>query len=1078
MIKTRNLFFIVALLVSFVANAQQTLIYAHDDADFKKAMELLEKEKFAAAQRKLKKVYDRITEPHSEIKMEAEFYIAFCALELFNKDAEYLFEKFIDHHPQSPKVREAKYQLGRFSYRKKRWSTTIKWFEQVDENDLELENLPEFNFKYGYALFKKKELEEAQKKFYRAKELESDYKVPAIFYYAHIEYSQGKYETAYKSFKSLEGNEAFGPIVPYYITQILYLQKKYEELIVYGGLFLDSASTKRAPEIARLVGEGYYHLGDFKKSINYFEQFIEKSSDVDSMAYFQLGYSYYKEQDFGKALVNFQNAADNDSPTGQLSLYYIGDCYLKTGNKKGARSAFRFASKNDHDLEVTENALFNYAKLSFELDIDPYHESIIALENFINKYPNSGNVDKARKYLLNVYLNTKNYQRAIDALEQIQDKNMDLKYAYQKIAYYRGVQVFNQEQIGYKNKDNSNYIKSIFFFQKSLKYPEDPEIVALSHYWEAEAYYRLGRYKESLESYTAFKNSKGSILLDEYDEVDYQIGYALLRQRAYGPAITSFRTYTDKNKGVSSEKVNDALLRTGDAYLILSNKLRDDSKKNELIHAVNYYKKAIKVGFREVDYAYFQLGQAYQLLNQYELEAEAFENLIFNYPESKWIDDAKYKAGFVYFEHLEKYDLAFKYFDDIVNNHPNNIPLVQQSLNHIGNIKKIKGELEEALKTFEKSVLLNPKTMYAKEALGFHELICTYKLNDVRRYNDFRGTTGLPDVSKGKKDTLFFEAAKSSYINNDYPKAIVNFNTYLGQFSDGVFSNTAYYMLAECYFNQNDKNSALVNYEKVIEAPFGDYTEESLLKSATINMENENWSKAVSRFLLLAEKSEFEKYLKEAQVGLMNAYNKLEDHENTAKYAQLVEENTSVKVPSLKFQASLLLGNSKMKSFEYEEALKAYKRTVAGTQKVMAAEAQYNIAYIYYLQEKYDSSQAAITKLLKELGVYQHWASKGFILLSDIYVKKLDYFQAKYILNTVIENHDGADLITVAKEKLQNIKELEAAKLNVKKAEEVEVNIGVQPDGNAELFDVEEETEELLDSLPAIITPLDTTETE
>ena len=41
------------------------------------------------------------------------------------------------------------------------------------------------------------------------------------------------------------------------------------------------------------------------------------------------------------------------------------------------------------------------------------------------------------------------------------------------------------------------------------------------------------------------------------------------------------------------------------------------------------------------DYGYFQLGQAYKLLNEYELEAEAFENLIFDFPESKYIDDAK-----------------------------------------------------------------------------------------------------------------------------------------------------------------------------------------------------------------------------------------------------------------------------------------------------------------------------------------------------------------------------------------------------------------------------------------------------
>ena len=134
--------------------------------------------------------------------------------------------------------------------------------------------------------------------------------------------------------------------------------------------------------------------------------------------------------------------------------------------------------------------------------------------------------------------------------------------------------------------------------------------------------------------------------------------------------------------------MKDALLRTGDAYLILSNSLSGAAQQNELIHAVKYYKKAVSFGKRETDYGYFQLGQAYKLLNEYELEAEAFENLIFDFPESKYIDDAKFKAGDVYFERLRKYDIAKKYFNDIVTNYTNNVPLVQQSYNKLANIAR------------------------------------------------------------------------------------------------------------------------------------------------------------------------------------------------------------------------------------------------------------------------------------------------------------------------------------------------------------------------------------------------------
>lgn len=1077
--KAKFLVLVFLMLVHFITEAQKTLVYAHEDADFREALELFQNEKFTIAQRKFKKIYDRIEAPHSEIKMNAEYYVALCALELFNKDAEYLFIKFIDHHPQSPKVRRARYLLGIYNYRKHRWSSTIKWFEQVDENDLEATELPEFRFKYGYSLFKKKKFEEAKKLFYEAKQSEGDFTVPASFYYAHLEYKDGKYETAYKGFKALEDDAAFGPVVPYYITQILYLQKKYEDLVVFGSLFLDSASTKRAPEIARLVGEGYYHLGDYNKSVEYFEIFLDKASDIDTLAYYQLGYSYYKNGVYGKALKNFQKSADNVSETGQLSLYYIGDCYIKVGNKTAARTAFRFASKNDHTLSVTENALFNYAKLSFELDIDPYHESIVALEKFIEKYPKSANVDKARKYLLNVYLNTKNYQRAIDALEKIEDKNLDLKYAYQKIAYYRGIQVFNNVKIGYNKKSQSNYIKSIYFFEKSLKYPEDQEIVSLSHYWKAEAYYRLGKYPAALQAFEKFKATTSSIVLPEYKEVDYQIGYTHLRMKDYGAAIRSFRTFEGKAKVKNTLKVNDAYLRIGDSYLILSNNLDHAARKNELIHATNYYKKAIALELKEVDYAYYQLGQSYRLLNKYELVADAYESLIFQFPTSNWIDDAKYNAGFVYFEHLERYDLAAKYFNDIVKNHQNNVPLVQQSLNHIGNIKKIGGDYEGALSTFEQSVLLDPRTKFASEALNSHEVVSTYKLQDVTRYNEFRDQTGLPSVSEGKKDSLYFEQAKASYLEVDYPKAILNFNTYVKQYPSGVFINSANFMLAECYFESKQKELSLPFYERVIEAPYGENTEIALMKSAAINMEQKNYQKAIARFLLLEEKAEFDVSAKKAQVGLMTAYNAIEDHENTGKYAKIVEAN-AIENNTVKFQASLLLGNSLLRSYQLDSALLAYKRTVAGTQKVMAAEAQYNIAYIYYVQEKYELSEGAISKLLQDLSVYQDWAAKGFILLGDIYVKKNDFFQAKFAYNTVISNHDGIEIVNIAKKHLQDLEELEKAGLVKKEKEDFDVKIGADSAEDQKLFEEQiEENVEVQDTLEINnVSPSDSTITK
>jgi len=51
---------------------------------------------------------------------------------------------------------------------------------------------------------------------------------------------------------------------------------------------------------------------------------------------------------------------------------------------------------------------------------------------------------------------------------------------------------------------------------------------------------------------------------------------------------------------------------------------------------------------------------------------------------------------------------------------------------------------------------------------------------------------------------------------------------------------------------------------------------------------------------------------------------------------------------------------------------------------------------------------------------------KGFILLSDIYVKEKDYFQAKATLQSIIDNYEKDDgILDICKMKLKEVENLE-----------------------------------------------------
>ena len=97
------------------------------------------------------------------------------------------------------------------------------------------------------------------------------------------------------------------------------------------------------------------------------------------------------------------------------------------------------------------------------------------------------------------------------------------------------------------------------------------------------------------------------------------------------------------------------------------------------------------------------------------------------------------------------------------------------------------------------------------------------------------------------------------------------------------------------------------------------------------------------------------------------------------------------------------------------------------------AEAKYNLAYINFLLKDYTASEKIIFEIINQIPSYDYWIAKSFILLSDVYIINGNKMQAKATLQSIIDNYDGADLITLAHEKLNVI-------LLSEKAEELKIN--------------------------------------
>ncbi|MEO5571329.1 MAG: tetratricopeptide repeat protein, partial [Bacteroidia bacterium] len=212
--------------------SQQTATYTDPDWHYKMGTELFHKEKYSAAADEFNKFFKN--KDASELnKINAEYFSAICAVELFHPDAEKKLSAFIEDHPENIYSKFAYFQMGRVYYKQKKYKPAISWFEKADIATLNNDEIAEYYFKLGYSYYIKGDMKKANASFHNILNTDSKYKTAALYYYAHTAYANNNYETALANFEKLKDSESFGAMVPYYIVQIYYEQAKYDELIKY-----------------------------------------------------------------------------------------------------------------------------------------------------------------------------------------------------------------------------------------------------------------------------------------------------------------------------------------------------------------------------------------------------------------------------------------------------------------------------------------------------------------------------------------------------------------------------------------------------------------------------------------------------------------------------------------------------------------------------------------------------------------------------------------------------------------------------------------------------------------------------
>lgn len=1000
---------------------------------YRQAIDLYQKEKYASAQNLFDKLTVEAMAVDEQLATESRYYGAVCAEKLNNRDADFRLTEFLRLYPQSTHCNMANFYLGNYHYSAGDYGKALKYYKKVQSREVEYGHRSEYNFKVGYCYFNDEDYSEAKRFFSQEINGRTKYTSASLYYYAHLQYMDGKYDLALRNFEKLQSDHRFAKIVPSYIARIYYYLGKDDELLQLAPTLLLEEDVFKKNEIRQMVAEVYFNRGEYKNALDYYSAAM-RSHDADDAAvsaqaagvgtsrkdkksntaalvasctpqdsYYQIGYCHYMLHQYDSAQFYLSKKTVCQDSVAQHALYVLGDVDIRLGRKNEARSMFLQASTMDFDPKVKEDALFNYAKLSYELNANPYNESIRSFEDYLEKYPKTSHKAEVQGILTSLYFSTRNYKNALTLIEKIQDRTPVMNQAYQRIVINRGIEVFN----------TGNMKAAAQYFQKAAKINALPKYTTDAYYLYAEARYRLGDIDAAAKSLDRFMVSSNATVSPYYRQALYTHGYISMKKNNIADASDDFKIFQRlADAAIDKHQVSDVNNRLGDCCYL-------ESRYEE---AIKYYDRVIEANDADADYATYQKALSYGAMGKYHEKLNYLNQIFERFNESSLAPKALFEVGNTYLV-CDNNDMALLYFNNFRNKYPQNT-LVKTALLNMGLIYYNTDQNDEALGIFDELLTHYVGTDEARDALSTVKNIYVSQ-NRVDEYFSYVKRTTKTNVSTVEQDSTLYMLAENLYMNGDCESSVKSFERYLDKFPEGLFHLQAHYYAADCLFRNGQNEQALPHYEAVASAGRNSYTERSLHNAANIAYNLNNFTKALDLYAQLADMAEGDNNRIAGRVGYLRSWVRLgqSDSIRAAANALLCEYKIT---NELRDEARIYIARTYYEDGQnYRQADSVYSLLKHSTNGDYSGEASYRIAESLFRQQEYDEAERAIEAITAD-PVSDYYLAKSFILWADIFYARGNNLQAKQTLQSIIDNYDGADLVQLALQKRNAILEEEA----------------------------------------------------
>jgi TolA-binding protein len=678
-------------------------------------------------------------------------------------------------------------------------------------------------------------------------------------------------------------------------------------------------------------------------------------------------------------------------------MYLLGDAYLKTGEKTNARNAFLFCSVNSSNDAQRQVSMFNYAKLSYELGYQDV--ALTELKKFLDTYPQSEYNNEARELLVNVLANTNNYKDALTLVEGLKSPSPLARKLYPRILYGRATEMVNDGMLVSANE----------LLTRAEAMPDNESVLPFVQFWKGEIAYRLGKTDDAIRYY--FDYLKTNVSNGEVNPANakYNLGYCFLRKENYRQAQGFFEQLVTSPKINSPALEQDAYIRVADCHY-----MNRDYKKAKAM-----YDKVLDFSWPASDYATFQNAMIAGI-NSSKEKIAMLTGISRKYPTSSLIPDANMEIAGSYLAN-EQFREAIPYLKNIVSD-PNS-SLKPKALLRLGIAYYNLDNNNEALKQYAALLQQFPNSPESEEALENAKVIYVEEGRSSEYVNFARGMG--KEISVTQEEQLAYQEAEVQFNNGNFPAAAKEFEEYLERFPQGKHSLEALYYKSEIYFNQKDWAKAASGYEVLADRAPHKFGEKSLLNAARLNFfDLKNYEKAEKYFARLKEFAASQETKLEAMRGLLRSQFQLKKWTEATDNAKELLAQKGIGTDD-KVLANLALARSYQANAQYSEAITAYRNVASLSKAAYGAEARYEIANCFFIQNRLGDAEKAAFEVINKAGSYEEWVTKAYILLGDVYFKQKDYFNAKATFQSVIENAKMESLRLEAEQKLKLVEEEE-----------------------------------------------------